>query len=182
MSLTAPNGEPRPDRPHRRTLVLLAAGTAIVAGLTWAGSGLADGWPGGGFGPLGRGPGMMGTMLLDQFDADGDGKVSRAEVDAFRKARLESADRNRDGRLDQVEFETLWLEVTRPMRIRAFQMLDADGDGIVTAVELERPVNRMFARMDRDGDGFLAPMTGADRERMRERMREERRERGPRHH
>ena len=181
MSSTTPNGAPGPQRRRGRTLGLLAAGTAIVAGLAWAGSGLADGWPGGGFGPMGRGPGMMGTMMLDQLDADGDGKVSRAEVDAFRKARLESADRNRDGRLDQAEFEALWLEVTRPMRIRAFQFLDADGDGIVTAAELERPMNRMFARMDRDGDGFLTPMTGADRERMREEMRRHREDRrGPR--
>jgi hypothetical protein len=158
MSETPESGAPRPPhRRHGRNLVLLAGAAAVVAGLAWAGSSLAQGWHGGGFGPMGRGPGMMGMMMLDQLDADGDGKVSRAEVDAFRKARFESADKSRDGRLDQAEFETLWLEVTRPMRIRAFQMLDADGDGIVTAVEVERPVNRMFGRLDRDGDGVLEP-------------------------
>jgi Ca2+-binding EF-hand superfamily protein len=101
-------------------------------------------------------------------------------MESFRAERLKSADRNGDGRLDQAEFETFWLEVTRPMRVRAFQFLDADGDGIVTAAEIQRPSDRMFARMDRDGDGFLTPVTPAERERMRERMREEHRERGPR--
>ena len=57
--------------------------------------------------------------------------------------------------------------------------LDADGDGVVGAAELQRPSDRMFMRMDRDGDGYLTPMSAAERERMRERMREHGRERGP---
>jgi hypothetical protein len=117
-------------------------------------------------------------MMFDQLDADGDGRVSRAEMEAYRAERLRSADKNGDGRLDPQEFETFWLEVTRPMRIRAFQFLDADGDGVVGAAELQRASDRMFMRMDRDGDGYLTPMTAAERERLRERMREHGRGRG----
>ncbi|BCX16685.1 MAG: hypothetical protein KatS3mg117_0367 [Geminicoccaceae bacterium] len=163
-----------------RKLLLLGAAVVALGAVGWADFGFADGWHGRGMGPFGGGPGMMGTMMFDQLDADGDGRVARAEMESFRAERLRSADRNGDGRLDQAEFETFWLEVTRPMRVRAFQFLDADGDGIVTAAEIQRPSDRMFARMDRDGDGFLTPVTPAERERMRERMREEHRERGPR--
>lgn len=162
-----------PERPRQRpglgrpVGLAPAAGAALVA-IAWGGAALADRWSG--WAPAG-GPmgGMLGRMMFDQLDADGDGRVSRAEMEAYRAARLQNADKNGDGRLDQQEFEAFWLEVTRPARIRAFQFFDADADGVVTAAELQRPSDRMFARMDRDGDGFLVPMNPAERERMRDR-------------
>ena len=171
--------EAEPGRRRARAFLMLGAGVLALGAVGWAGLSWADPWHGRGMGPMGWGPAGIGWMMFDQLDADGDGRVSRAEMETYRAERLRSADRNGDGRLDPQEFETFWLEVTRPMRIRAFQFLDADGDGVVGAAELQRPSDRMFMRMDRDGDGYLTPMSAAERERMRERMREHGRERGP---
>jgi len=171
--------EAEPRRRRVRTLLILGAGVLALGAVGWAGLSWADAWHGRGMGPTSWGPAGIGWMMFDQLDADGDGRVSRAEMETYRAERLRSADRNGDGRLDPQEFETFWLEVTRPMRIRAFQFLDADGDGVVGAAEVQRPSDRMFMRMDRDGDGYLVPMSAAERERMRERMREHGRERGP---
>jgi Ca2+-binding EF-hand superfamily protein len=101
------------------------------------------------------GPGMMGPQLLEQFDADDDGKLTQAEIDAGLSAKLGASDTDNSGALSLDEFEALWLEQTRPMMVRFFQNRDADGDGSVTAEEFARNLDAIVARMDRNGDGAL---------------------------
>lgn len=161
--------QPRAQAASRtRTFALVLGGALLAGGLLWAGVAWAErayelrplSWfPGG----------LMGGLFFEQLDNDGDGRIARAEMEAFRAERVRNADRNGDGRLDQLEFETFWLELTHPMRIRAFQFLDADGDGVVTTAEIQRLSDRLFTRLDRDGDGYLTPMAGKERERRGER-------------
>lgn len=99
--------------------------------------------------------GAMGDML-DAVDADGDGQLTVDEIAAYRAARIAEADTSGDGALSLQEFETLYQDMTRRPMVRAFQSLDADGDGSLTEAELDRRMARMIARMDRDGDGVLA--------------------------
>ena len=54
------------------------------------------------------------------------------------------------------EFAGLWHETTRPLTVRAFQMLDTDGDAVVTRAEYDRPLAEIVQRLDRDGDGGLS--------------------------
>ena len=108
-------------------------------------------------GMMGRGGAGAGMMmrLFEEVDADGDGSVTQAEVDAYRATRVGAADGNDDGSLSLDEFQTLWLEQMRPRMVDAFQHLDEDGDGQITEAELDQRVGRMVARLDRDGDGVL---------------------------
>ena len=103
----------------------------------------------------GHGGGEMMRTLFDAVDADGDGTVTREEVDTYRASRLAEVDASGDGALSIEEFDTLYREFTRSRMVDMFQDLDADGDGVISAEEMDTRVSRMFDRMDRDGDGAL---------------------------
>ena len=111
-------------------------------------------------GRRGMGRAMM-RDVFEQVDADGDGRVTRAEIDAWRTAQVARADTGGDGALSLEEFDALYRQFTRTRMVRAFQRIDRDGDGLIDASEIERRLERMIERMDRDGDGVLTP--GRDR-------------------
>lgn len=91
----------------------------------------------GGFG------GPMRGEFIAAFDTDGDGKLSEAELTAGMAALVTKYDANNDGSLSLAEFEDLFAELTRPMTVRAFQRLDSDGDGQISAAEQARAMQMM---------------------------------------
>lgn len=112
----------------------------------------------GGHGPRGHRGGFGGEMFRTVFeavDADGDGSVTREEIDAYRAARLAEVDASGDGALSIDEFETLYRDFTRHRMVDAFQALDADGDGQISPDEIDTRVSRLVERLDRDGDGAV---------------------------
>ena len=140
-----------------KTLTALAVAAALggtaLAGTSYAGH--RDGGHGMGF--LDEGPLAVSAMeIFDTADADGDGKLTQAEIDKALNDRHAAHDANGDGNLDLEEFEGLWRETTRPLTVRAFQMLDTDGDAVVTRAEYDRPLAGIVERLDRDGDGSLS--------------------------
>ena len=104
----------------------------------------------GAFGPAG------GEALFAAADADGDGSLTQVEVDAYLASRVEGA----DGALGLEEFAPLYFEQVRPRMVDAFQALDADGSGEVTAEELDDRFGGAVARLDRDGDDVLTLQDG----------------------
>jgi hypothetical protein len=127
-------------------------GTLLLAGASQAGSGGDCRGR-----PFVGGPGMFGPPdMLDAFDANADGRLTQAEIDAALTERFAKYDSNGDGALSVDEFEGLFTEVARPMIVRAYQRLDPDGDAAVTADEFERPFANIVKRHDRDGDGALS--------------------------
>ena len=107
---------------------------------------------------LGKGQlGLTAMEVLNSIDADGDGKLTQAEIDKVRNDRHAAHDADGDGNLGLEEFAGLWHETTRPLTVRAFQMLDTDGDAIVTRAEFDRPLAGIVERFDRNGDGALSP-------------------------
>ena len=150
-------------RTKTKTLSALALaavlGGSALAGATYAGhrDGGFDGRHGHGLSLLDKGQLAVSAMeLFDAIDTDGDGKLTQAEVDALRNARHATHDANGDGSLSLEEFAGLWHQTTRPLTVRAFQLLDTDGDAIVSRAEYDRPLADIVAWLDRDGDGALS--------------------------
>jgi Ca2+-binding EF-hand superfamily protein len=116
----------------------------------------------GGMGMDGPGEGR-GRMLMEMFDtadADKDGKLSHAELEARRQAGFAAADTNADGALSAEElsarqlarFQERLAERTQAM----LDTMDNAGNGSLSADELgEGPGLRNFARIDADNDGFV---------------------------
>lgn len=104
----------------------------------------------------GMGSGQRGFMAkhLLAADADQDGQITKAEAEAFKAAKFDELDQNRDGVLSDAE---------RPRRRggnRAglpgrMHRADADGDGQVTKAEFVAGSTRWFDRLDADGDGVI---------------------------
>ena len=97
---------------------------------------------------------------MARADADGDGRISRAEFTAGRLDRLRAADANGDGTVTREEMQAV-REVRKDERAdQHFARMDANGDGAVSRSEFD-----------------AARETRADR---REERRAERGDRGPR--
>ena len=149
-----------------RTKTLIAAGlAATLGGAAIVGVSHADqrdGFDGRhGLSFLDKGS-LAATALevFDSIDADGDGALSQAEIDQVRNDRHAAHDADRDGNLGLEEFAGLWHETTRPFTVRIFQMLDTDGDAVITRAEYDRPLAGIVARLDRNGDGGLSLRDG----------------------
>ncbi|MFD2173843.1 EF-hand domain-containing protein [Rhodobacter lacus] len=135
-----------------------------------------DGMGPGGMGPQdGMGPmsdacdSPMGPMAggwakpdLTRFDADGDGKVTLAEIRAKRAEMTKSIDADGDGLLSADELvaaELARMKERVEARVKArIAAQDADGDGKLSAAELASPPMpvRMFERLDANNDGVLS--------------------------
>ena len=140
-----------------KSKTLIAMGlAATIGGVSLAGASYAD-HRDGGMDLFDGGPVALAAMdMFSAFDANGDNRLSQAEIDQVRNDRLAAHDANGDGNLSLEEFAGLWHETTRPLTVRAFQILDADGDGVVTLVEYDRPLANIVEQLDRDGDGSLS--------------------------
>ena len=133
--------------------VVAALSGAALAGVSHAGH--RDGGHGMGF--LDKGQlGLSAMEVFNAVDTNGDGKLTQAEIDKFRNDRHAAHDADGDGKLSLEEFAGLWHETTRPLTVRAFQMLDTDGDAVVTRAEYDRPLAGIVERLDRDRDGGLS--------------------------
>jgi Ca2+-binding EF-hand superfamily protein len=120
---------------------------------------------------------------IERADADGDGRISRAELESAEAARAEDGgtshghgrgllddfdtiDSNKDGHLVRGELRT-WHERMRPQRAaehaqranEQFAETDLNRDGKLSRVEVEEKMPHaaeQFAWMDENRDGFLS--------------------------
>ena len=172
-----------------RPMTALALTAALVAG---AGAALAQAGPMPG--PMGRMPGPMGPMPLDfaAIDTDGNGSLSRAELQARAVSRLASADTNSDGALDRAELVAVFTDgrgqfaavfTVDPAEAMADRLLAVAGGTESGKVEVatlaDMRVNRLLAFADTDQD---AAISKAEADAMQAKVADWRGDRhGPRH-
>jgi Ca2+-binding EF-hand superfamily protein len=95
------------------------------------------------------------------LDADKDGKVTKAEVEAFRAAKVKAMDTNGDGKISADELAAPRIAAaTDRIKTRSADMvkeMDSDGDGQLTAAEMAtRPGPEMlFDKIDANKDGAV---------------------------
>ncbi len=157
----------------RKTTLTVAS--ALVLALA---AGAAQAWPHGDrAGAPGRGPHMM-MPSFEELDTDGDGRITREELEAKRLERIRSMDPDGDGFITLEEMKTRAGEEARKraeaMAERMFTELDADKDGKISAAEAlgarmagPQGMERLFDRVDADDDGAVSK---AEFDRAAERM------------
>ena len=101
-----------------------------------------------------RGP--PAEHLLQRFDVDQDGAISRDEIDQVLESQFGKYDANGSGGLELEEFLSLHADRIKDRSTKRFQLLDADGNDSVSEEELRYPLDRMLSRLDTDGNGEIS--------------------------
>ena len=106
-----------------------------------------------------RGGGRV-IKLMERFDLDKDGKITRAEFDAVRAEAFGEADADSNTSITLEEFATIWQDLNGNRMTRGFKRLDSDGNLKVTQEEYSARSKNFVEKKDRNGDGVV---TKADR-------------------
>lgn len=98
--------------------------------------------------------------FFEALDGNGDGSLTKAELEAHRAARLSDADSNGDGMLSEAELAARGAERAQKRAARMVERLDSDKDGLISQEELsagmKRGPGRMFERADANSDGVVS--------------------------
>lgn len=95
-------------------------------------------------------------VLIAGFDANGDGRVDRAELEAGIERMFRLADQNHDGSLSLIElsqWSMIWLG--GPSAVPGRFDFDRDADDRVSASEFATELRRRFNGFDADKDGVV---------------------------
>lgn len=153
---------------HESVKLSVLAG-AIVVGCAIAAAPMAFAQDG----PDKRQPGF------ETLDADGDGALTQAEMEAHRSARFAEADADGNGSLSADEMMAMGQKRKSDRAARMIERLDANSDGEVSEEELAQHRGKRgqdgFSRMDADGDGAVTKAEFEDAKKKRRAFFEKRR-------
>jgi len=130
-------------------VVIAVAGIAALVGSRSFADGNAN--------PMGPdgGHGHWGRWMFQEMDANRDGKVTQAEIDAFEAARAAEIDTNHDGKITADELQAFHEKEKAKREAAMLARMDTNGDGTVSVQEYEAAQTWRLARMDRNGDGTI---------------------------
>lgn len=97
------------------------------------------------------------AMMIAAFDSDGDGKTTRAEMEAGVERSYDLIDTAHHGSIGYLQFAD-WAERwlgDRNALPSPFDV-DKDSDNRITLVEIQAHFSRLFSRFDRDRDGAIS--------------------------
>lgn len=175
------------DQPLRRGPQMVqqpqARGPMMNQGMNRGGAGqgmMGQGMMGQGMNRGGSGPGPMMAERIAQIDADGDGRISGAELMDWRETVFAAMDADGDETLTRAEYMAVQLgrgadadrrgpryEQMQAAKAAEFDAMDQDGDGRISHDQFIDAAAAAFIAADADGDGALSgaefPMMHAGR-------------------
>ncbi|HEY0105016.1 MAG TPA: EF-hand domain-containing protein [Rhizomicrobium sp.] len=95
---------------------------------------------------------ISAKATLASFDSDGDGKVTRRELEAGLRQRFWQADANRDNRLDPDEVAAANQRMIDLSHSDAIPLIDWNHDGTVDFDEFASGLRSLFDDLDANGD------------------------------
>lgn len=123
---------------------------------------------------LATGMAAPAMATIAKMDANGDGKVTRQEMEAKKLAKTMRLDKNGDGRITKAEYaatmmsryEAKGMDAARAQAKidRLFAKTDLNHDGFLSPDEIKKAADRHFAKMDVNGSGYI-PATNTHRPR-----------------
>jgi hypothetical protein len=143
-----------------KTLLIM---TAAVGALVVTGMAQAQAEP---RGDRAASRGAMALAMLGAADLNGDNTVTRAEVERLRTDEFNWRDRNGDGYLDREDASPTQQRLAEQRGDareggrrgrRGPGRLDADGDQRISQAEFLAGADRIFERLDTNGDAAISP-------------------------
>ncbi|HEY4112422.1 MAG TPA: hypothetical protein VGM17_00030 [Rhizomicrobium sp.] len=93
------------------------------------------------------------STILEKYDANHDGTITRAELEAGLRADFAKADAKHTGCLDADEVSAVNQQRWQEDQSTASPLVDFTGKGCVDFSEFAATPRSLFEQMDRDGDG-----------------------------
>ena len=95
------------------------------------------------------------SRTFQLIDTNNDGKVTLDEIRAEQGRLIGAADVDGDGKLSVDEFRRRGWWFQRMHTSTLFDLMDANGDAVLTADEISAPSARWFKRYDKNADGSV---------------------------
>ncbi len=97
-------------------------------------------------------------ILFEQLDENGDGQITRDEMEAMRAIGFARADADGDGTISLEEMQAHGAERARERAERVMERLDSNADGVLSSDELpsDDRASRRFDRVDTNDDGTIS--------------------------